>query len=160
MNSQYTSHKGTKNFLSNNIDFFIYKIKYSEVSMKRPLFSNTVSAGYPFYAEDNIEDFIDLNDYILSKKDDSFFLKVKGDSMMKAKIYEGDLLVIQKTNKPKNGDIVIAVIYGEITVKRIMIGKNRVFLKPENDAYPLIPICNENDLIILGIVTHIIHRVV
>lgn len=123
-----------------------------------PFYSNTVSAGFPSPADDHVEQMLDLNEHLIPHQDTTFFLKVKGDSMMNAHILDGDLLIVDKSAKPKNQDIVIAVVYGEITVKRLVIKSNCVFLKPENENYPLIPISDGSNLIIWGVVMHVIHK--
>ena len=123
-----------------------------------PLYSNTVSAGFPSPADEHIEQMLDLNEHLIPHQETTFFLRVKGDSMIDAQISEGDLLIVDKSIKPKDKDIIIAVVYGEVTVKRLVLKKGYAYLKPENKNYPLIPVSKEEDFVVWGVVTHVIHK--
>ena len=115
-----------------------------------------ISAGFPSPADDFIELTIDLNKHLIKHKDSTFFAKVKGHSMKDAGIFDGDLLVIDKSLSPEDGKIAICQIDGEFTVKRIAIKKDGVYLIPENKEFKPIQIKEENELIIWGIVTYVI----
>lgn len=95
----------------------------------------SVTAGSPLLAEENVERFLTVPRYLLPAKGEYFALRVQGDSMINAGIYEGDLVVVQSTNYAKNGDIVVALIGNETTVKRFMQQNNLRFLRPENPRY-------------------------
>lgn len=124
-----------------------------------PLYSHKISAGFPSPADDHIEQTLDLNQHLIPHPVSTFFLKVTGDSMINAHIQENDILVVDKSLTPKNDDIVIAVFHGELTVKRLLIHKNGdIFLKPENDKYPIIHIPSPDELVIWGVVTSVIHQ--
>ena len=124
-----------------------------------PFYSNTVSAGFPSPADDHVERRLDLNEHLIHNFETTFFLRVKGDSMIDAHIMEDDLLVVDRSLNPKHKDIVIAVLHGEITVKRLIRTEGKLALKPENSAYPLISIKDPDDLMIWGVVTNVIHKV-
>ena len=113
-----------------------------------------ISAGFPSPADDFIELTIDLNKHLIKHKDSTFFAKVKGHSMKDAGIFDGDLLVIDKSLAPQDGKIAICQIDGEFTVKRIKIEKDSVWLVAENEAYQPIKVTEENELMIWGIVMH------
>ena len=113
-----------------------------------------ISAGFPSPADDFIEISIDLNNHLIKHKDSTFFAKVKGHSMKDAGIFDGDLLVIDKSLAPQDGKIAICQIDGEFTVKRIKIEKNIVWLVAENEDYKPIKVTEENELMIWGIVLH------
>lgn len=123
-----------------------------------PLYSHSVRAGFPSPADDYIEGHLDLNEKFIKDKNATFLLKVAGDSMNKVGIMEGDVLIVDRSINPKNGHIVIAAVDGELTVKRLLIKATGVFLMPENDQYPPIPIKEENEMIIWGVVTSTIHQ--
>lgn len=110
-----------------------------------------VAAGEPTLAVENIIDTITLPiDFIKNSKNDLFVLEVKGSSMIKAGIFEGDYIIVSKQNTAKNGDIVVALIDDGATVKRFSKEKNHILLSPENDEMEPIKVRKP---IILGVVT-------
>lgn len=127
-------------------------------SLSLPLFASMVSAGYPTPADDAVEDNIDLNAHIIKRPDSTFLVTVSGDSMINAGIHNGDILVVDRAPTPKHNDVVIAVLNGELTVKRLLREHNAVTLKPENPDYPLIPISEDMDFRLWGVVTSVIHQ--
>lgn len=122
-------------------------------SLELPFIDVGISAGFPSPADDFIELSIDLNKQLIKNKDTTFFAKVKGHSMKNAGIFDGDLLIIDKSLEPQNNKIAICQIDGEFTVKRIKIEKGVVWLIAENEEYAPIKVTPENDFIIWGIVT-------
>lgn len=123
-------------------------------SLELPFIDVGISAGFPSPADDFIELSIDLNKQLIKNKDTTFFAKVKGHSMKNAGIFDGDLLIIDKSLEPQNNKIAICQIDGEFTVKRIKIEKGVVWLIAENEEYKPIKVTPENDFIIWGIVTN------
>ena len=121
-----------------------------------PLSTNGISAGFPSPAEDHLEDIIDLNQHLIKNKDATFFGRAEGDSMIGAGIGNGDLLVIDKSLRPKNQNIAVCFLDGGFTVKRIKIKKDTIWLVAENEKYQPIKVTSENDFVIWGIVTHCI----
>jgi len=121
-----------------------------------PLSSCGISAGFPSPAEDHLEDIIDLNQQLIRNKEATFFGRAEGDSMIGAGIGNGDLLVIDKSLRPKNDNIAVCFLDGEFTVKRIKIEKDIIWLVAENEKYQPIKVTSENDFVIWGIVTHCI----
>lgn len=124
-----------------------------------PLYHNTVSAGFPSPAEDEIDERLDLNDLLIKHPSATFFLRVSGSSMIKAGIHHNDILIVDRSIEPTHGKIVIAAVNGELTVKRLDYENNRVRLLAENDSYPPIDITEGMDLHIWGVVTSVIHTV-
>ena len=102
-------------------------------SLELPFIDVGISAGFPSPADDFIELSIDLNKQLIKNKDTTFFAKVKGHSMKNAGIFDGDLLIIDKSLEPQNKKIGICQIDGEFTVKRIKIEKGVVWLIAENE---------------------------
>jgi DNA polymerase V len=125
---------------------------------KRPLFLVPVQAGFPSPADDYLEGALDLNEYLVKHKAATFFWRVTGDSMTGAGIHSGDLLIVDRSLEPKDGNVIIAVLDGELTVKRIEIHSGRLFLVPENPDYPLIPVNEEQSFQVWGVVKHVIHE--
>lgn len=125
-----------------------------------PLYSSKVRAGFPSPADDHIEARLDLNEHYIKHPAATFFLTASGDSMKNAGIHSGDLLIVDKSIEAVHDHIVIAAVDGELTVKRLSRINNRVQLLPENDQYPPIDITEEQDVVIWGVVTYVIHQAV
>ena len=124
-----------------------------------PLFSGRVQAGFPTAADDHIDEKMNLHDHVVQHREATFFVKVKGDSMIQAHIQEGDILVVDRALIPKDGSIVIAVLNGELTVKRLSMKKDgRVSLVAENASYSPIHIREGEEIRIFGVVTFVLHK--
>lgn len=123
-----------------------------------PLFQENVSAGFPSPAENYIENSLDLNDLMIKHPASTFFVRVQGDSMNEAGISSGDILVVDKALEASSGRIIVAIINGEFTVKRLMIHARGVFLEPANPKYRTIAISEEMDFQVWGVVTYVIHK--
>ena len=136
----------------------IYGFKKS-MDLKLPLFISKIKAGFPSPADDYIEKDLDLNSFLIKHPAATFFLRVEGDSMVDAGINSGDILIVDKSITAKNSSIVIAVINGELTVKRIQKSGKKLYLVPENEKYPPIEIMPDMDFQIWGVVTNVIHSV-
>lgn len=124
-----------------------------------PLFASKVAAGSPIFADDHIEEHINLQAILIKNADSTFLVRVSGQSMIDAGIHENDLLIVDHKIPPTNGKIVIAAIDGQLTVKRLHQHNNQLFLMPENKKYKPIPITEDNHVIIWGVVTNVIHSV-
>src|SRR3989338_79466 len=94
-----------------------------------------IQAGSPHLAEEQIEEWINLPQTLVRGRRDVFLLKVRGDSMINAGIYEGDLVIVRPVKEAKNNDIVVALLHDEATVKRLIYVKNRAYLKAENPDF-------------------------
>jgi DNA polymerase V len=125
-----------------------------------PIFTSRVQAGFPSPADDHLEDRLDLNTHLIQHKESTFFVKAQGESMLGAGIHQGDILVVDKSLTPKSGKIVIAVVDGEFTVKRLHKYKSIITLKAENPEFEDIKIEGATELIIWGVVTSVIHQYV
>ncbi|KGT90522.1 DNA polymerase V subunit UmuD [Erwinia typographi] len=117
-----------------------------------PLFTERVPCGFPSPAQDYIEDRIDLNKLVIKHPSATYFVKVSGDSMQGAGISDGDLLVVDRSLSAGHGDIVVAAVAGEFTVKEL---RTRPFvqLMPHNNNYSAILFQREEELEIFGVVT-------
>lgn len=127
-------------------------------SAELPLYTNSISAGFPSPAEDFIDKKLDLNEYLIKNPLTTFFVKVSGNSMINAGIYDGDILIVDKSIDASNNKIIIGVINGEFTVKRISKKNNKLFLLPANDNYDPIEVTEQMDFKIWGVVVHSIHK--
>lgn len=135
---------------------------YSSVNPGRntlaiPFFDYGVPAGFPSPADDYHELELDLNKYLIRHPQATFYVRVKGDSMQGASINDGDLLIVDRAEKAQNGDIVLGVIYGEFTVKRLIWQGPELFLHPENPKYKPTRITEEMAFEVWGKVIHVIH---
>ena len=126
-------------------------------SLKIPLLSDSISAGFPSPADDYKEENIDLNEHLISNPFSTFFLRVKGESMINSGIKDKDLVIVDKSLTAKPGNIVIAMIDGEFAIKRLSIKNNELYLKAENHNYPDISFRNHIDIQIWGVVIYSIH---
>ena len=126
--------------------------------MSRPLFLAGVPAGFPSPADDYIEKHLDLNEHLIRHPAATFFVRVTGDSMTGAGIGNGDILIVDRSLAPSSGRGVIAVLDGELTVKRLVRENGSVRLASENGDHPDIEGAEGADLQIRGVVTFAIHR--
>jgi DNA polymerase V len=115
-----------------------------------------VRAGFPSPAADFIDISIDLNKHLIKHPSATFYARAKGDSMKDAGIFDGDLLIVDKSIEPVDGKIAICYIDGEFTVKRIKVDKEEVWLVPANENYQSLQLKEDNNLVIWGVVTHVI----
>jgi DNA polymerase V len=127
--------------------------------LKRPLFGHKVRAGFPSPADDFVEAWLDLNEHLIEHRDATFFLQASGDSMTGAGIQEGNLLLVDRALEARHGDIVIAVIDNELTVKRLDKRRGKIRLVAENPAYAPIELQEGQELTIWGVVTSVIQRI-
>lgn len=121
------------------------------------MFIISVPAGFPSPAEDFVEGPLDLNRYLIHHPAATFFVRVMGDSMIGVGIYPHDLLIVDRAVTPVNGSIVIAVVNGDLTVKRLHQDGEQISLLPEKPAYEPIPITAAMAFEVWGVVTQSIH---
>jgi len=126
--------------------------------LELPIFSTRISAGFPSPADDYIENKLDLNEFLIQHPSATFFVRVEGDSMTEAGINSGDLLVVDRALEAVNNSIVVAIINGEFTVKRISKTRGKIFLRPENPDFKALEITPEMDFKIWGRVSYVIHK--
>lgn len=139
-------------FLSTPIPF------KKRTSLRLPLVSASVEAGFPSPADDHLERAIDLNEELIRNPAATFLVRVKGESMRDAGIHTGDTLIVDKSVTPADRQIVVAMIDGEFTVKRFRKVNGRIFLEAANDSFAPIEVGENQELTIWGAVTYIIHE--
>ncbi|NVK41578.1 MAG: translesion error-prone DNA polymerase V autoproteolytic subunit [Oceanospirillaceae bacterium] len=121
-----------------------------------PLFIERVAAGFPSPAQDYIERTLDLNELCIKRPAATFFVRAEGESMIEAGILSGDILIVDRSLDPIHGDIVIASVDGEFTVKRLSL-RPAPRLEAANALYSPIELRDESELEIFGVVTNVIH---
>ncbi|QNJ05860.1 DNA polymerase V/ subunit D [Synechococcus sp. MEDNS5] len=122
-----------------------------------PLAGERVAAGFPSPADDYVEVGIDLNDQLIRHPTSTFFLRVSGDSMTGAGIHDGDLLVVDRSLDPRPGRVVVAVLDGGFTLKRLARHRGRLRLEAANPDYPPLELEGCGDMQIWGVAIHVIH---
>ena len=127
--------------------------------MNIPLFVERVPAGFPSPAAAHIESQLDLNTYLIRHPAATFFVRVVGDSMIGAGIHAEDILIVDRSLEPTDKKVVIAIVNGELMVKRLRKLKGQLLLVPENDTYQPILVEDGTELEIWGVVTTVIHPV-
>ncbi len=129
----------------------------SSINMQIPMFIESISAGFPSPAQDYIESQLDLNDLCIKHPAATFFVRVNGESMLDAGIFPEDILIVDRSIQARHGDIVIASLFGELTVKLLELHPE-IRLVPCNRAFSAIHIKAESDLDIFGVVVFTIHN--
>lgn len=125
--------------------------------VRLPLYLNPVAAGLPTLTEDYIDDSIDLNRHLVKHPETTFLVRVVGESMKDAGIHPNDMLIVDSSLEVTNGQVVIAVVNGDLTVKRILKDRDKLWLMPENEEFSPIKIDEHTDFHIWGVVTNVIH---
>ena len=118
-----------------------------------------VAAGYPSPAQDYFDGRIDLNEHLIKDITSTYVVRVSGDSMEGAGISDGDELIVNRALEPRDGSVVVAVLDGELTVKRLRLTARGVVLQADNPRYPDIRVPALADLVIWGVVTRCLHHV-
>ncbi|MBV1776011.1 translesion error-prone DNA polymerase V autoproteolytic subunit [Burkholderiaceae bacterium DAT-1] len=127
-------------------------------TVRLPIASSKIAAGFPSPAADHMDEDISLDEILIEHPASTYFVRVKGESMKDAHIYEGDVLIVDKSLTPRHDDIVVAVLDGEMTVKRLYLRNGIVRLVPENPDFPVIDIQEGQELTVWGVVTSTIRR--
>ena len=135
----------------------IYKAD-NNLSISIGLHLTTIAAGFPSPADDHLDVSLDLNEYLIKHPSATFYIYVKGDSMINDGIYNGDIMIVDRALIPKSKNIVVAVIDGEFTVKKMYKKNNKIYLKPSNNNYKSLCITSDMDFQVWGVVTHTIHH--
>ena len=121
--------------------------------------STANATGFGAAADDYMERGIDLNEQLIRNKPATYFFRMKGDAMQEAGIFEGDILIVDRSLKPANGKIIVAILNGELLVRRFHKNFSSAFLIPENDRYKSINLAEFNNFAVWGVVTYCIHQV-
>ncbi len=119
-----------------------------------------VTAGFPSPSQDYSDTKIDLTEMLIRDELATFIVRVSGDSMEDAGIYDGDKLIVDRSIEPRDGHVVIAVVDGEMTVKRLRVTATGVVLQAENAQYPDVTVAELSDLTIWGVATTCLHELI
>ena len=130
-----------------------------EIVLDIPFYQSNGPAGFPSPAEDFMDLDLNLQEYLVQHPSATFCVRVTGDSMQNAGICSGDVMVVDRALEPQNNTIVLAILDGEFTVKRIQKKGQELYLKPENSKFKPNQITEEKNFQVWGVVTHIIHKI-
>jgi len=122
-----------------------------------PLFGCPVPAGFPSPADDHLAEPFDLTQHLFRNPASTFLARVSGDSMTGAGIHPGDLVAVDRALRARHGSIVVAVVEGEHTIKRLELRSGQPWLVAENARYPPLAVGHDVGLLVWGVVTHVIH---
>ena len=134
-----------------------YKATSIPSLVPRPLLASRVEAGFPSPADDYVERTLDLNEEFITHPAATFFLRAGGRSMEGAGIHDGDLLIVDRSIGPGPNMVVVAVVDGEFTVKRLRRSGEDFVLAAEHPRYPPIPVGPDTEVQIWGVAIHVIH---
>lgn len=137
--------------------FDLYKAIVNK-PIRIPFFSSLVNAGFPSPAEDHIEQTLDITELLVTNPPATFYLRVSGDSMINAGIFEKDILVVDRSLTAQHGDIVVAQINEDFTVKRFYTRDLELILYPENPKYQPIVIKEGDEFTVFGVVTSVVRQ--
>ncbi|MDO5672461.1 MAG: translesion error-prone DNA polymerase V autoproteolytic subunit [Actinomycetaceae bacterium] len=135
----------------------VQRVCSSTFRARVPFALERVQAGFPSPAQDYCSADIDLHEHLMPNPDSTFILTVAGNSMIGAGIHDGDQVVVDRSIRPRDGHIVIAVIDNELTVKRLRLTQDGVVLQAENPIYPDLRVCSMDQFVIWGVVTWTLH---
>jgi DNA polymerase V len=154
---QSVTHHDRVVLTSDHLQLPIRKLNPLPTLVDLPLFGSKIPAGFPSPADDHLEATIDLNRQFVRHPAATFFVRVKGFSMIKDGIQDGDLLIVDRSLEAQSGSIVIAVVNGDLTLKRLLIEGTEVWLMPENSEFQPLQMTDGMELHVWGVVAHVIH---
>ena len=154
---QSVTHHDRVVLTSDNLQLPIRKLNPLPTLVDLPLFGSKIPAGFPSPADDHLEATIALNRQFVRHPAATFFVRVKGFSKIKAGIQDGDLLIVDRSLEAQSGSIVIAVVNGDLTLKRLLIEGTEVWLMPENSEFQPLQMTDGMELHVWGVVAHVIH---
>ena len=127
-------------------------------NVRLPLYGTSVSCGFTSPAEDHVEHQLSLDEYLIQHPESTFFVRASGESMVNAGIFDGDLLIVDRSIQASHNHIVLAVIDSEFTIKRLIKSDDHVILRPENPKFSDIVIQPEQEMMVWGVVVHVVHH--
>ena len=123
-----------------------------------PLALGRVEAGFPSPADDYMERSLDLNEHVIKHPAATYFIRASGDSMTGAGIFDGDLLIVDRSLEPAHGRVAVVEVDGQLTVKRLFKSKGLFLLQSENASCPPIELQEWSEVVVWGVVTHVLHN--
>ena len=149
INIESNASRGISFIRKNSEDFIDRSVREDDTFVKIPIIGR-VAAGLPINAIENLEGSLVVDPSFLKKAEDAFALRVKGDSMINAGINDKDLVIVSPKEQARNGDIVVAMLNDEATVKKFEFINNKIRLIAENNSYLPIEVKNEDDFKLIG----------
>jgi DNA polymerase V len=138
----------------------IYGAAYREFSpVNRPQEKKMRTPGFGAFVDEFMDRGIDLNEQLIRNKPSTYFFRMKGDAMRDAGIFDDDLLIVDRSIKLADGKIIVAVLNGELLVRRFHKNFSSAFLIPENDRYKPVNLAEFSDFVVWGVVTYVVHGV-
>ena len=119
-----------------------------------PLVESSAEAGFPSPADDYLDQPLDFNELLIENPAATFAVRISGESMTGAGLYPGDIAIINRARRPANGNVILALVDGDFTIKRYRNRGGQIRLTPENPAFPDIPITADSAFEVWGVVTH------
>lgn len=132
-------------------------VPIQKLKLELPLFES-VSAGFPSPAEDYMDGRLDLNEYCIRNPSATFFIRVDGQSMQNAGIFDGDIIIVDRSLPPRHNDVIVGIVDGEFILKRYCRQGQYTFLVAENPSYNPIFIGENTEFRVWGVVTNVIHQ--
>ena len=136
----------------------IYSNQPKSLKTLIPLVWSKIRAGFPSPAEDYVESGLDLNEFLIKRPSSTFIVRVEGHSMNGAGIFHGDHLIVDRSIEASHGNIILAVVNGEFTVKRMLKNADGISLMAENQHYSTIQIKSGMEFEVWGVVTSVLHK--
>lgn len=136
----------------------IWPVNPAPKSKESPLFLVKCPAGFPSPAADYVESGLDLNDYLVKHRAATFIFDVCGDSMCGIGIFDGDKIVVDRSMEARHGMIIVAILNGEHTIKRLHITQDGIELRPENPCYSPIRLKEHEELVVFGVVVGVVRK--
>lgn len=143
--------------MSKKRSLVIRAVSTKQMTINLPYYTSGVSAGFPSPADDYKEARLSLDEMIIRNRSATFYVTVEGHSMTGAGIYDKDILVVDRSQKAKLNDVIVAVLDNEFVVKRFVREDNQYYLKAEHEDYPPIPIDASSNVLVWGVVIKVIH---
>lgn len=150
---------GQKHALGNTLAVVIGRADPDAEGTTCSLMLSRVPAGFPSPADDFEDEPLDIADYLVDQPETTYFVRAEGDSMTGVGIDDGDLLVVDRAREPQNGDVVVAALNGVLTVKRLEQTADALYLAAENPGYEAIEVSPYEDLVVWGVVRHVVRKV-
>ncbi len=125
---------------------------------KLSFYESGLPAGFPSPADDYLERQLDLHELLVEHPEATFFVRIEGDSMIGAGMHSGDILVVDRSLTASDGKIIVALLGGEFTVKRLQKRGQKICLAAENPRYRPLEVTEDSDFQVWGVVTYVIHR--
>lgn len=131
-------------------------MKNKDMPSPTTIMDTPIACGFPSPAEDSKENSLDFNELLIKHKSSTYCLRASGRSLENSGIYDGDILIVDKSLTPKNNDLVVAEYQGGFTAKRLKLKNNEIYLHPECDDYADIKIVEKDNFSLFGVISAVV----